>query len=143
PSIVVMRLNSFEIIIQKHVNESELNSELQQAIGFFSGPQFAYIPNDQVDMNRLSFAQQNNILPVNLDHEDLQKAQIDQQQVLSTLKLNEDQLTTSLNEMSTTTEQVSFYTLLSVDGKYASLVVDSTSYKAIGVVMESDSSQNE
>lgn len=137
PALVVMKKDSFEIIIQKQV-DSELKQTLSNQLGCFSGPTYALVDPNKINVFQSAFVQQAFLLSLSLS--DLQ--QLDKnmplERVLMLLNMTKKELINKLD--SENLDDFNFYLMNDADS-YAVMVVDNNSQptKIIQTVQDNQS----
>ena len=120
PSLVVMKANSMEIVVQKNIEYKELNKELKAKLSFFSNPQYGYIPDDKLNVYQLALVQQKFIKPMELNSTFLANKSIHVKRVVEVFNIDEPLLADKLNLVNL--EEVSLY-LINDNDWYALLAV--------------------
>lgn len=119
PSLVVLKQNTFEIIIEKEVDKEKIN-HFAGTPTWLSRPQYGYIPEEELSQFQSALVQQEHIQPFDFKMALAAERKISLEQVKVFLRTD----LTKLNDQIGKTEKLNFYLVNDKDW-YALMVADS------------------
>lgn len=126
PTLLVMKKDSFEIIIENEINRDALPPELSEKLSIFSRPQYGYIPLEKIDIFKMAYMQQENVKALAFDQHILEERKISEQRV-------SDLLGGKKLVSSSESTKYSYYLVIHKD-VFAILVVDQVSLQPVNIL---------
>ncbi len=137
PTLLVMKKDAFEVVIENEINRDELSSVVADQLSFFAKPQYGYIPADKANVFKMAYLQQADVEHLTFDLPLMAEKEVALVRALDLLKLNEAAVADQLNLVVGGLNQVKFY-LISHDAWFAILVVDQATLQPIKILYPPD-----
>jgi len=119
PSLVVLKQNAFEVIIQKELKNNALSSQFFKAPSWLSKPQYGYIPSNDLDNFQSALVQLERVQPFAFDLPIAKERKMTTEQILVFLETDEENFRMQFGE----TNKLEFF-LVHDKGWYAMMITD-------------------